>query len=286
MSTSPYVIDVTEATFEAAILKRSMEVPVVIDFWATWCGPCRTLGPILEELAAEYAGRFILAKVDTDANPNLSRAFQIRSIPTVMAMVDGKVVQHFAGALPRTEITRWLDSFLPAPQVNPEEQARALTAEGRYAEAAAAWRTMLAAQPDAWPAVAGLARATAALGDIDAAQQLVDRIPELERDALKGDIAPILFHLRAREVEPADVLQARLDEDPKDVEALYGLAIRAAAAGDWPRALELLLNIVRYDREFKDDVGRTTMIEIFEVIGIQSDLATTWRKRLGATMYV
>ena len=286
MSTSPYVIDVTEATFEAAILKRSMEVPVVIDFWATWCGPCRTLGPILEELAAEYAGRFILAKVDTDANPNLSRAFQIRSIPTVMAMVDGKVVQHFAGALPRTEITRWLDSFLPAPQVNPEEQARALTAEGRYAEAAAAWRTMLAAQPDAWTAVAGLARATAALGDIDAAQQLVDRIPELERDALKGDIAPILFHLRAREVEPADVLQARLDEDPKDVEALYGLAIRAAAAGDWPRALELLLNIVRYDREFKDDVGRTTMIEIFEVIGIQSDLATTWRKRLGATMYV
>ncbi|MEL6177729.1 MAG: thioredoxin [Myxococcota bacterium] len=287
MSSHPHVIDVTEATFEQEILQRSQQVPVVIDFWATWCGPCQTLSPVLEELAQEGEGRWILAKIDTDANPNIARAFRIRSIPTVMAMVEGKVINHFAGALPRSEVKRWLESFVPTgPQVSPEEQAQQWTEDGRLDEAATLWRSLIAANPEAWSAIAGLARITAAQGDIDAAQEMIARIPEHEREGLKANIAPILFQLRARDAEPAARLQARLDADPKDVDALYGLAMYGASAGDWARALELLLGVVRYDRSYKDDIGRLTMIEIFEVIGIQSELATKWRKMLGATMYV
>lgn len=202
---SPYIVDATEATFDHEVLDRSEEVPVVVDFWATWCAPCRSLGPLLERLAVEGAGSWVLARIDVDANPNLAAAFRVQSIPAVRAIKGGRQIAEFTGALPEPSVREWLAQLGPSPADLAFEDGAAHEAAGRLEEAAACYRKALADAPAHEGAAVALNRVELALraaglnrdelarraasGDVDAVLALADL------EALDGDFAPAFDRL-------------------------------------------------------------------------------------------
>jgi putative thioredoxin len=198
---SPYIIDVTEETFSRDVLERSTYVPVVVDFWAAWCAPCRALGPVLERLADEGAGAWVLARVDVDANPRLAGTFGVQGIPAVRAFKDGREVAEFTGALPEPEVRKWLEQLGPSPADLAYEEGAALEAAGRLDEAAAAYRRALAEAP-------GHDAAGAALNRVELAQRTagLDR-SDLEQRSQSGDIDALLaladLEAQAGDFEPA-----------------------------------------------------------------------------------
>jgi putative thioredoxin len=240
----PLVIDITEAEFQAEVLERSLEVPVLLDCWAPWCGPCRSLGPVLEKLATAYGGRFILAKINTDEAPQLSAALRIRSIPLVVLFVGGRPVDQFLGALPEGKVREFLDQHLPPveetpaadaePEFGPLDEAAMLIEEGALDEA----RAILDATPPDQRT--------------DQHTRLVARL-KLASEAPEGD---------------ATALAARVAANPKDFEARFGLAALLAHAGNFSAAFEQLLEVVLRDKaEGKPDRerARKQLIEWFEV---------------------
>jgi putative thioredoxin len=252
-----YSFDVTEADFEAQVLARSMEVPVLLDCWAPWCGPCRSLGPVLEKLATAYGGRFVLAKINTDEAPNLSAALRIRSIPLVVLFVGGRPVDQFTGALPEGQIRQFLDKHVPAADPNAEAEPEF----GPLDEAA-----MLIEE-----------------GALDEARAILEAIPEAERN---DQHARLLARLKlASEAPPgdADALAARIAANPRDFEARFGLAAIQAHAGDFAAAFEQLLDVVLRDKaEGKPDRerARKQLIEWFEVCP-DPELVSRGRRYLG-----
>jgi len=283
---SSAVVEVTTESFEKEVIARSHEVPVVVDFWAPWCGPCRVLGPILEKAAEQDEGRWILAKVDTDQNPQLSRAFKISGIPAVKALVGGKVVSEFTGALPPAQLRRWLDSFLPSPLDGLLKEARAAEASGETDAARRAYAAVLREDIGHAGALLGSARLSLEAGDPDAARKLVDSIPIERREGFAAEIAAVELLLEAGgESAGIEALQARLASDGSDLDARYELAVAQVSAERYEEALANLLEIVKRDRSFRDDIGRKTMVKVFEILGVHSELASKWRRRLGSAMY-
>ncbi|MFV1957769.1 MAG: thioredoxin [Planctomycetota bacterium] len=282
--TSSFVIQVTDRDFEQAVLERSRQVPVLVDFWASWCGPCQVLGPTLEKLAEEYEGAFLVAKVDTDENPTLATAFQIRSIPTVHLVVDGKVVDGFMGALPENEVRAFLDPHVK--RADKEASGGGLEAaqerlEAGDASAAAALIDATLAQ-DAENTLAHLlrARAALALGDETVAAEHLDRIGEeaseyREAVRLRGALG---FRKACGDGEAT--WRKRLAEEPEDPDALYGLGCCLALQGRHEEALDLFLGMVKRDKHWHDDAARKAMITVFGLLGSGSDLATHYRKQL------
>ncbi|HYH51912.1 MAG TPA: tetratricopeptide repeat protein [Acidimicrobiia bacterium] len=201
MNNSPYIVDVTEETFDRDVLERSAQVPVVVDFWAAWCGPCKALGPVLERLAVDAGGAWVLAKVDVDTSPRLAGAFRVQGIPAVRAFKDGREVAEFTGALPEPEVRKWLEQLGPSPADLAYEEGAALEAAGRLDEAAAAYRRALAESP-------GHNAAGVALNRVELAQRTagLDRA-DLERRAGGGDIDALLaladLEAQEGEFEPA-----------------------------------------------------------------------------------
>jgi putative thioredoxin len=245
------VIDVTEQDFQQEVIDRSHQVPVVVDFWAEWCGPCRALSPILESEAARREGQIVLAKVDTDANPTLSRAFGIQGIPAVKAFKDGRIVSEFVGAQPPHVVQGFYDSLVPS-------EADALVASGDEA----ALRQALELEPGRRDAAVALARLLHARGERDAALQLVD--------AIAGDFA-------------AEGLAARLRLEGAG-EPDLSEAFAALDAGDTERGLELLEAAVAADGDARDDVRRV-MVGVFDELGPEDPLAREFRRRLAAALY-
>ncbi len=286
MSDSPWVVDVSTEAFQQVVVEGSRERPVVIDFWAEWCGPCRRLGPLLERLAEEMAGGFLLAKVNTDENPDLAQAFQIDGIPAVFAIRDGKMVNRFTGLLPEDELRKFIASLGPvgtSPPPEPTPLELALELEGRDPRAAAeAYRGLLAAAPDDPAARVGLARVLlAAPGNEPEAARLV------AGDAF-GDYGPEAKRLRAivqlRQVPHADADLAAA-RPVSGAESKLGLARVLAARGDYTAALDSLLAAAEDDRELGRTVVRELMLHIFEVLGPQSEQASDYRRRLQGLLY-
>lgn len=279
---SEHAIDVGLADFELKVVEESRQRPVVVDFWAPWCGPCRSLKPILEKLAAEYGGRFLLAKVNSDENQALAARYGVRGIPSVKAFIDGAQVDEFSGALPEAEVRAFLDALIPHPAEALRQQAAAMRAEG---DAAGALQR-LAEASTLDPAHAGVrldaAELMLELGETEEARRLVD--------GLADDADPRVAQLKARlqfaAVGEADesALVARVAADANDLEARLELAKLLVASGRHEAGMEHLLEIVRRDRGFGDDIGRRTLLSVFDLLG-SDERAARYRRLLASALH-
>jgi putative thioredoxin len=263
-----FSFDVTEADFETAVLENSMQVPVLLDCWAPWCGPCRSLGPILEKLVQAYGGRFLLAKLNTDEAPQISAALRIRSIPLVVLFVGGRPVDQFTGALPEGQIRAFLDKHLPAgePQGDPVEELRAAAAEAPDdATALDLLSQALSLAPDHPEANLDMAERLLALGEHEQARGILQTLPA---DASGERHARLLARIELAANKPpgdAAALAAQIQANPKDFEARFALAALLAWSADWPAAFEQLLDVVMRDKAEARERARKQLVEWFEV---------------------
>ncbi len=278
---SPYILDATSATFEADVVERSKTVPVVVDVWATWCGPCKMLGPLLEKLAREYDGKFVLAKVDSDRAPEVAASLRVRSIPAVFGVRDGEILDAFTGVQSEGFIRQWLDRLLPSKAETLVAEARALEASDPEA-AGARFSEALTLDPEMAAARVGLARLALATGRVDEARATV---LELER---RGFLEPEAEKLKAELVLKAqseggtdvDAARAAAEAAPRDKALKLKLAEALAAAARYEEALAIALDLVETDRKATGEEARKLMLAVFQLLPEDSELAFEYRRRL------
>jgi putative thioredoxin len=275
-----HVKDIDQQQFGAEVLQRSHEVPVVVDFWATWCAPCRTLGPALETAAAEYAGAFELVKVDVDQNQALSQQFGIQSIPTVVAFKGGKPVSQFMGAIPPDQIRRFIDDLLPTELDRMVDQARDLALAGDEEGASALFSRVLEEVPDHTEAGTGLASLLIARGDTATALIVLGKLPRT------SEVERLEAAARVTAASGADIaaIEARLAENPADDAIRIELAQALAANGEHEAALDLLLGVVT-DKGNHLDTARQAMVDVFGLLGDEHPLTATYRKALANALF-
>jgi putative thioredoxin len=281
------MIDTTLSSFERDVIEASRQVPVLVDFWAPWCGPCRTLGPVLEKLERESAGRWKLVKVNADENPELSARFGARSIPLVIAFMDGRPVSSFVGAQPESTIRAFLDKLVPDPSELELRQARAAMAAGQAALAQAHLGNAIALDPSNDAARLDLVGVLLDRGDVAAAREqwrlLSSRAPQASGHTVTA--ARLEAAERVATLPAAEELARRIEANPGDLAARRDLAEVRIAHRNFALALEQLLEIVKRDRAFGDDAGRRKMLAVFDMAAGQPDLVSEFRRRLSATLY-
>jgi len=255
--------DVTEADFEQAVLERSLEVPVLLDCWAPWCGPCRSLGPVLEKVVQAYGGRFVLAKLNTDEAPQISAALQIRSIPLVVLFVGGRPVDQFVGALPESKIREFIDRHVQ-PRVSPAEQMRADAAAAPDAGTAEALlKNALAIEPGHAGATLDLAERLLDRRVLDDAQALLSGLPAPARADRHAALTARLQLALNRPAGDPQALAARIAANGKDFEARFELAALLVYDGDFRAAFEQLLEVVLRDKGEQRERARKQLVEWF-----------------------
>lgn len=280
----PFVLDVTAATFEKDVLEASKEFPVIVDFWAPWCGPCRALGPILEKLAAEYAGRFRLARVNSDENLEVSRQFNVRSIPDVRAFRDGRQVGEFMGALPEREVRAFIESVVPSPAEVERLRAAELRRARDLAGAASALRKAVDLDPSHDLARIDLAELLIEAGQHEEAARQLDGVRQnVDWDARVEALKQAIAFARAGGSESE--LSARVASNPSDLEARLALAGALAARKAWREAMDELLEIIRRDKSWRDGEARRQMLAIFNLAAGEPDLVSEYRRKLGSALY-
>ncbi|MCB1055881.1 MAG: thioredoxin [Acidobacteria bacterium] len=283
---SDLIFDATTADFETTVLARSAEVPVMVDFWAPWCGPCRSLGPVLERITLELDGAVVLAKVNSDENQEIAARYRVQGIPSVQLFRHGEVVDRFVGALPEAHVRAFLRPHCPTPadQLVAEALARLDTGETTVARELLDRALLLDSGHSG--AHLGAARAALAAGDPEAVERHAGAIPasDDEFEAAQALLKALDLVRQALEVGDVASCRERLSRDPADIEARYALGGHAVAAGDPRAALEHFLAVARQDRGWNDQAGRRAMLTVFELIGARHPLADEYRDRL-ATIY-
>jgi putative thioredoxin len=278
---TPHVIDVADADFEREVLERSKTTPVLVDFWAPWCGPCQTLGPMLERLAAEHAGAFVLAKVNVDAAQEVAGIFGIRSIPAVKAFRDGVLVGEFVGAQPEPVVRQLIQAILPTAGDRLVAEAKALPP----AEAETKLRAALEAEPRNAGALLALAELLGARDATDEALQLLERVAP--PSPLVADAERLAAALRTRRDGAGDeaALRARIAADPNDLGAHLALGRALLAGGRHEEGLAELLTVVQRDRQFEDDAARKAMVDAFAMLGNDHPLTDRFRGELAKALF-
>jgi putative thioredoxin len=263
------VIEATDANFQDVVLQESQRRPVVVDFWAAWCQPCRMIGPVLERLAEEYGGAFLLAKLDVDANPHASLAFRIQSIPAVMAFREGRAVNEFVGAIPEQSIRQFVQSVLPSEADSIAAQGEQAERSGRPEEADSLYARALEQDPNHRMAALGRGRLAATRGDSETARQLLAPLrPDPEAERL----------LAAIDVSEWASLSPNGEGPLADAE-------RAAAEGRFQEALEVFLAAVRNGRDEERARAREAMLKLFAVMGEDDPLTAEYRRRLASALF-
>ena len=282
---SPHIVDVTTETFESAVLQASLDVPVLVDFWAEWCGPCKTLGPVLEKLAAEYNGAFILAKVDVDKESQIAAAFQIRSVPTVFLIAGGQPVDGFPGALPEGQLREFLQrhDIVPAQGdgASPDDDAP-LDPQAEVARL----REAVAAEPDKAELRLDLALALLQTGAAQEVEGLLDGLPaNLATDdrAVKAR-ARLDFAALLADAPPIEALQAAIERDPADLRARHLLGVRQIVAGDAQAGLDQFIEMLRRDRDFDDGLPRKALIDAFRIVD-DAELVGRYRRKMASLLF-
>jgi putative thioredoxin len=279
------VVDVDEASFEAAVLRRSASVPVVVDFWAPWCGPCRMIGPVLERLASEAGGAWQLAKLNVDDSPALSARYGIQGIPAVKAFRDGRVVDEFVGAQPEPVIRQFLARILPSRADELVRQGGQALSAGRLDDALRHFDAALSEQPDHPAALLGRGRVRLEQDDPDGAVAALERVGRAarERTEAEGWLAQARFRRDAALTGGEIEARRRVAADPGDVEARLALAAALAAKAGYREALENLLQLV--ERGAGRERAREAILDIFRVLGDEHALTQEYRPRLAALLW-
>lgn len=283
-ATPAFHFDVSLQDFEARVLQPSLEIPVLVDFWAEWCGPCQTLKPMLEKLAEEYQGRFLLAKVNADTNPELSQYFGVRSIPTVVMLVGGQPQDGFTGALPESELRAFIDRFVAPPAADLRAEAAALAATGDWNGALQILIQATQENPNDEGARLDAVEALLELERKEEAEQLLGLEYTAEADRAQSLKARLALAANAVDTAP---LQAKVDANPDDHAARLELAKALAGNGQYEAAMEAALEVVRRDRFFDSGAGRRVLLEFFEALGGNEhydDLVRKYRRALSATL--
>ncbi len=282
----PHCIDVSEINFLQEVIEASHRVPVLVDFWAPWCGPCRSLGPILEKLAAEFQGRIRVAKINSDENQALAGQFGVRGIPNVKAVVDGQIVNEFTGALPEQAVREFIDALLPSPAEPLRREAQATRARGEGDATRKLLLQAISLDPKHEQARLDLIDVLLDAGDLAEAQRLLDEITDGAKD--RGRIERLAARLALAQGASGNAdekaLRARIEADGAELAARLELANLLALKQDYRGALEHLLGIVQRDRAFNDDIGRKTMLQVFSLLGADNDLVREYRGKLSAAI--
>lgn len=279
MTTQP-VREISTDEFPEAVLQRSREVPVVVDFWAEWCGPCKILGPLLEEAATAAGGTFELVKVDVDANQELSAQFGIQSIPTVIAFRDGIPVNRFAGAIPKDALDTWLEQILPTELDLAVDRGRDASLRGDIVEAETIFRGVLDSKPDHQEAGTSLASLLLSQGNTQDALIVLGKLaPTAEVERLQS-----AARVTAGRSDDVDSVQRRVDNDPGNERARIELAKALAGRSEFEPALDHLLHVIRMKGEARED-ARKAVLDIFGVLGDDHPLTTTYRRQLASALF-
>lgn len=281
MPQSPYVIDVTAENFQAVILEGSMQQPVLVDFWAEWCQPCKTLMPMLAKLADEYQGKFLLAKINTEEQQELAGQFQIRSIPACKLFVDGQLVDEFTGALPEEQLRAFLDKHVSNESDNLVEQAQQLLLQGNADAAADLIAQALKDNPANSSAIIAFAQLKASIGESEAAQQALDSLTDEEqkKPEVAAMRAQIVFDEVTVSAPPLEELETIIAADPGNSEARYQLAAQLVMHNQLEAALDQLMTLLQKDRSYGDDAARKAMIRVFDILG-EHPIAAKYRSRM------
>ena len=278
-----YIFEAGEANFETDVLQASLQTPVLVDFWATWCGPCKTLGPILEKLAGEYAGAFRLAKVDCDKEQQLAGMFGVRSIPTVVLIQNGQILDAFSGALHESQVREFLTRHRVEPAARIEAPAQDFDDNAPLESpqaAVARFEKALAAVPGDAGLKLDLALAKARTGDTANAQATLDALPVdlAEDDRAKALAALLAMQQSIAAIPPAADLLARVENDPRDFAALDGLGVRKLLGGDAADAMQHWLAILAADRAWNEGLARKRLLDAFRIVHDDALVSATRRK--------
>ena len=283
--------DGTAATFMADVLEASLKIPVIVDFWAPWCGPCKKLGPALEKIVLEQRGAVRMVKINIDENQELAAQLRVQSVPTVYGFKDGRPFDAFAGALPESEIRAFVQRLTGGQQTQSVEeyiaQAKEIMAEGDVQTAAQIFQGVLAEDPDNAPATAGLLRCLMAVGDVDGAHKFLAALPDAV--GRNPEIAAVRTALElqasAGAVGPASELRRKLALDPEDHQSRLDLAMAYYASGEHEAAVDELLDLFKRARAWNEDAARKQLVRVFEAIGPTHALTLSGRRRLSALLF-
>ncbi|HCP53232.1 MULTISPECIES: thioredoxin [Pseudomonas] len=290
MSDTPYIFDISGAAqFDQLVIENSFHKPVLVDFWADWCAPCKALMPTLAQITEGYQGELLLAKVDCDAEQDIVARFGIRSLPTVVLFKDGQPIDGFSGAKPESEIRAMLQPHVnepAAPQVDLLKSAQALFADGHISEAEAQLKQLLAEDNSNALGLILYARCMAERGELAEAETVLNAVQGDEhKQALAGARAQLTFLRQAAEMPDIAALKTRIAQNSEDDEAVYQLAVQQLARQQYEPALDAVLRLFVRNRGYADGIAHKTLLQVFELLGNDHPLVTLYRRKLYQAIY-
>jgi putative thioredoxin len=286
MNDSPYIHDVTRETFQKQVIDASQTVPVLVDFWADWCGPCHMQMPVLAKLVGEYEGKFLLAKVNTDTERRLAQEHGIRSLPTMRLYKNAQVAEEILGAQTESTLRALLDAHIERASDRLRLAALAAHRQGRTEEALALLRNAQETDPENYRVQFDLVGVYLDTGRLSEAESLLESLPWAVREETEAHRLRALldFSRIADHAAPIAQLEQQLRDRPGDSQARYRLAARYVLAGKMQEAMDALLFIIQHDRAFGDDAARKALLAVFELLGEDDELVTSYRRKLSMAM--